>query len=72
MKHTYSSTATSPTKAQPAVRRPHEEYSFGVDSSGWKYYVTAITHSSIFVITMANEQLVVNVELGLVGLFIME
>ena len=39
----------------------HGEYSKRLDSSGWKYYVPATMHSSIFVITMATEQLVVDV-----------
>ena len=35
----------------------HGEYSFGLDSSVWTYYVPATMHSSIFVIAMATEQL---------------
>ena len=71
-KQTYPSRATSPTKAQSAVCKPWR-------TSTWCFFKIAILsfcHNVfvfIFVITMATMQrLVVNVELGVMGIFILE
>ena len=70
-KQTYPTRATSPTKAPSTVWRPWR--------TQWCFYRMAILslfHDAfvfIFVITMATTQrFVVNVELGLVGIFILE
>ena len=73
-KQTHPSRATSLTKARSTVWRP-----WRTRISNWCFYRMAITYFFhiafvfIFVITMATKQrLVFNVELGLMGIFIME